>query len=293
MGIAGQSTELPLMPITIRPLTPADLPAADRILQAAFDRPYSFTPMLQLNGAAQPGNQSVAEIDGQVVATVGAVNYGEFAYVALMGVDPAYHRRGIARQMMDHVLERLDAQQCPMVLLDATDAGAALYEQIGFVDDSHAYEYQGMPTASSHQHSRQVRPMQQQDLPEVIEFDAPRFGANRANVLQALFREAPQRALVSRDQQGPIRGFAFARAVLGAWVAGDIQTAAELLDAACALQPNEPVHVQVPRSNEQAAALLQRRGLKRLRTLRHMRRGGSGPPGKPEHLFGQVSFGLG
>jgi len=282
------------MPITtIRPLVAADLPAADRILRAAFDRPYSFTPMLQLNGAVQPGNQSVAEIDGHVVATVGAVNYGELAYVALMGVDPAYHRRGIARQMMDHALERLDAQGCPIVLLDATDSGAALYEQIGFVDDSQAYEYLGSPHAASGKSAPHVQLMQLHDLPEVIEFDRPRFGANRENVLRILYREAPQSALVSRDNAGRVQGFAFARAVLGAWVARDEQTAEELFDAVCRLQPDEPLHVLVPRSNERAAALIERRGLARLRTLRHMRRGGGDPPGQPQELFGQVSFGLG
>ena len=64
------------MPISLRPLVAADLPAVDRILQAAFERTVSFAAMLRLNGAAQPGNQLVATEGGQVVGTVVAVNFG-------------------------------------------------------------------------------------------------------------------------------------------------------------------------------------------------------------------------
>ncbi len=281
------------MSITIRPLVEADLPAADRILQAAFERSHSFTPMLRMNGAAQPGNQCVAVIDGKVVATVGAVDYGRFAYVALMGVDPAYHRRGIARQMMDHVLARLDGRGCPIVLLDATEGGAALYEQIGFVDDSFAYEYQGIATPAGLTRNGRVERMTPAMLPEVAVFDAPRFGADRSRLLEILLAETPDRAFVCRDAAGRIGGFAFARVVLGPWVAQDTATAEQLFDAALAANGSENVHVLVPRSNERAVELLERRGVPRIRRLRHMRRGGNAPPGDPTGLFGQVSFGLG
>ncbi|HEY4311994.1 MAG TPA: GNAT family N-acetyltransferase [Pirellulales bacterium] len=281
------------MPPTIRPLVAADLPVADRILQAAFERTHSFTPMLRLNGAAQPGNQCVAVIDGQVVALVGAVDFGRFAYVALMGVDPAFHRRGIARQMMDHVLARLDAQGCPIVLLDATESGAGLYEQIGFVDDSFAYEYQGEATMPTAPPSGPIELMTAAMMAEVAAFDATRFGADRNAVLRILLAETPDRALVCRDEQGSIAGYAFARIVLGPWVARDPATAEQLFDAVLRINNSSAIHVLVPRSNEHAVELLERRGVPRLRRLRHMRRGGDAPPGDPSCLFGQVSFGLG
>lgn len=281
------------MSITIRPLVEADLPVVDRILQSAFDRTHSFIPMLRLNGAAQPGNQCVAILDDRVVATVGAVDFGRFAYVALMGVDPAYHRRGIARKMMEYVLARLDEHGCPVVLLDATEAGAALYEQIGFMDDSHAYEYEGDVTGASGFAGGSVEIMTPDMLAEVSAFDRIRFGADRGTVLQILLAETPDRALVARDAQGRITGYAFARVVLGPWVADDIETAEQLLDAAVRLDGEPSAHVLVPRSNQWAVELLERRGLHRIRRLRHMRRGGTGAQGDPECLFGQVSFGLG
>jgi predicted N-acetyltransferase YhbS len=308
---------LPVMPITIRPLVEADLPAVDRILQAAFERAQSFEAMLRLNGAAQPGNQLVAVENGTVVGTVGAVDFGQLAYVALMGVDPACHGRGIARRLMESVLARLDAAGCPTVLLDATDAGAALYEKLGFVDDSHAFEYeqpatpprafestafisptssgpgQGSQLAWARQGHLAMRPMTGADLGDVAAFDAPLFGSNRGRLLQILLDQTPNRAIVARDTAGHVVGYAFSRGVIGPWVARDAETAEMLFCAATGMALSDPVRVLVPRSNGHARELLDRLGLKQIRQLRHMRRGGSGPPGKAYCLFGQVSFGLG
>jgi predicted N-acetyltransferase YhbS len=305
------------MPITIRTLVESDLPVVDRILQAAFERTHSFESMLRLNGAAQPGNQLVAVEGGQVVGTVGAVDYGQLAYVALMGVDPAFHGRGIARQLMQHLLARLDSGGPRIVLLDATDAGAALYEKLGFVDDSFAYEYQDDSHAAPRVAPREdapphpsltrqgrgfsgrrveqetVRAMRAADLPEVTAFDAPRFGADRGDLLRILFNETPDRALVARDAAGQVAGYAFARGVLGPWAAGATATAEQLFTAARALPSQDPLRVLVPRSNSCACALLDGYGLRPIRQLRHMRRGGTSPPGDARRLFGQVSFGLG
>ncbi|HEY1599751.1 MAG TPA: GNAT family N-acetyltransferase [Pirellulales bacterium] len=305
------------MPITIRPLVEIDLPVADRILQAAFGRNQSFVEMLQLNGAAQPGNQLVAVRAGQVVGTVGAVNFGQFAYIALMGVDPAQQGRGIARRLMEHVLARLDDHGCPIVLLDATDVGAVLYEKLGFADDSSAYEFEGDNSLASNVASTLgsqrgpdsirakdsslstatrnlgVARMTDADLVEVIEFDLPRFGADRGQVLQILLNEFPERAFVCRDVTGQVTGYLFARTVLGPWVAANAATAEDLLAVARTLPSPEPLRVLVPRSNHAACDLLARNGLHSIRKLRHMRRGGTVPPGRPECLFGQVSFGLG
>jgi predicted N-acetyltransferase YhbS len=305
------------MSITIRPLVEADLPVADRILQAAFGRAHSYIGMLRLNGAAQPGNQLVAVRAGQVVGTVGAVDFGQFAYIALMGVDPALQGRGIARQLMEHVLARLDDRGCPIVLLDATDVGAVLYEKLGFVDDSSAYEFEGddpvagnatsllgsqhcldskrsddspVPNATKH---RGVARMTDADLADIVEFDTPRFGADRGRLLQILLNEFPERAFVCRDAVGQLNGYLFARAVVGPWVAEEVATADELLAVARALPAQEPLRVLVPRSNHGACDLLARHGLQSIRKLRHMRRGGTAPPGRSECLYGQVSFGLG
>ena len=47
---------------------------------------------------------------------------------------PEYRRRGIARRMMQVMLEWLAAQGIEHVTLHATEAGRPLYQELGFVD---------------------------------------------------------------------------------------------------------------------------------------------------------------
>ncbi|MBI2827122.1 MAG: GNAT family N-acetyltransferase [Planctomycetia bacterium] len=282
------------MSITIRPLLEVDLPAADRVLRAAFERDFSFQPALRLSERVQPGSHFVAVNSAGVVGTVGAINYGRFAYIALMGVAPQQQRGGIGRRLIEHALAELDRQGCRMALLDATDAGAALYTPFGFVDDGVACEYVGQFPSSANGDCAAIRPMQESDLAEVIAFDTPRFGADRSTLLRVLLADAAGRALVSCDSAGAVDGFLIARAsVLGPWVASDLRAAERLLLAAARLPLNDVAKVFVPRSNGFAESLLAKHGFCVERRLRHMRRGGASPPGVPACLFGQTSFGLG
>ena len=58
-----------------------------------------------------------------------------------MTVLPELQGQGLGRRLMNHALAWLNARGCRVVLLDATAKGAALYETMGFVDDSSAYDY--------------------------------------------------------------------------------------------------------------------------------------------------------
>lgn len=57
-------------------------------------------------------------------------------------VDPAYRRRGIARQLMRVLLEDARQARVDRLALGASDMGRGLYEQLGFVikDDEMTYE---------------------------------------------------------------------------------------------------------------------------------------------------------
>ena len=65
----------------------------------------------------------------------GAVVFGPFAYIGLVGVAPELHRRGIASALMRELLGWLERRECPVALLDASDDGAQLYPRLGFVTD--------------------------------------------------------------------------------------------------------------------------------------------------------------
>ncbi len=275
---------------SIRVASQADLAEADRILCAAFRRPASFLPHLNLHHRIEPGMFFVAEENGRLAGTVGAIVYDAIAYVGLMGVDPTRQRQGIARRLLAHLLERLDERGCETVLLDATDYGAPLYEQFGFVDDGLArlLVLEGPPpppAASTTSISNEV------ELGELVALDAAAFGASREKLLRVLLEEYGDRLLAARDRRGQLRGYLLARdPTLGPWVALDTEAAEALLADGLQLSYLETPQVLVPRSNEQSRAMLHRLGFVEQRTLRHMRRGGQAPPGRRAFLFGQSSF---
>ena len=279
------------MSIVVRLVTEPDLAAADRVLRAAFDRPASFLPHMRLHRTIQPDLFFVAEEAGELVGTVGAVDYGAVAYIGLMAVDPALQRRGIARRLVEHLLAQLDARKCERILLDATDSGAPLYESFGFVDDARARVFELRSMTADEDVVGDVEISSQAELSELASFDEASFGASREKLLGALLELYRDRLLVARDGAGRLQGYLFARdPTLGPWVAENREVAAALLNAALRLPYSHTPHVMVPRSNEAATELLVGRGFVEQRSLRHMRRGGTGPIGRPERLFGQSSF---
>ncbi len=222
------------------------------------------------------------------------VDYGQVSYIGLMAVDPEQQGRGIARQLVQHVLAILDLRNCPTVLLDATPQGAPLYAGLGFVDDHTAYAFERDAMAEDSRPSYPVRLGTYEELPAICALDRPIFGADRSRLLSMLWSEHQARCLVAYDKQGRLTGYLFVRdPVLGPWAALDPDAAGGLLSAALRLRFEHAPQVLVPRSNALAVELLGRFGFVERRRLRHMRRGGPESPGIAQRLYGQSSFGHG
>ena len=263
------------MSVTIRPIEEADIAAADAVIRAAFERPVDFQPMLRLHRLIEPEGFWVAVDDSQVVGTVGAVDYGRVAYIALMTVDPARQSCGLGRRLMEHALAWLEQRGCRVVLLDATEKGARLYETMDFVDDAWAYDFvrsESLPwTPPGDFRVVKARPA---DVQELVAFDAPLFGADRGKLFVALWQQFGERALIAHDRDGALAGYLFALdPVLGPWAAQTRAAAEDLLSAALALPHQHEPMVMVPRGNEHAVEILLHSGFIERRRLRHMRGG--------------------
>ncbi len=77
----------------------------------------------------------VGLIDGEVVATVIGGYEGHRGWINYLGVDPDYQRRGLARQIMMAVEEKIRAMGAPKINLQvrADNAGVVpFYEVIGY-----------------------------------------------------------------------------------------------------------------------------------------------------------------
>ncbi len=110
--------------------------------------PYATTPdtadAVELLLARSPGALLVAELDGEVVATLVAGWDGWRGNLYRLAVLPARRRRGVARVLVEHAVVRLQAQGARRVsALVATedDVAAALWRAVGFERYDHATRF--------------------------------------------------------------------------------------------------------------------------------------------------------
>ncbi len=287
------------MSVSIRNITPADLDIADAILVSAYETGRSRRRELQRGLDLQPDGWFLALLDGRPVGVGGAVDYGPFASVGLMAVLPNARRRGVAARLLARILTWLDGRGCPRAALSATEAGTSLYRRYGFVDEGQTLVFRPqdnmpLPTPGlALSPSTRVTVLRREELPELIAFDAPLFGAERAGLLAAYWADDPRRTLVAREASGAIAGYLVAQPrILGPWAATTEEVADSLLTAALAL-PFESGPIAIIGDTSAAIEALPRHGLTHQGTLLHMTRGATAMPGQPRSIYGQASFALG
>lgn len=280
--------------IEIRLLTPDLVEPADELLMAAFGKPEKRLADLLRNLELQPDGYFLAYEGDDLAGMGGAVDYGEFAYVGLMAVHPRYQRRGVARQLMSHILGWLEKRQTPGALLDASAMGYPLYQAMGFVDVEDAAVYQQPEPVIVPPPPACVQPVLPEDLPDLAEFDRPIFGADRSELLALLLRDFPQRAWLVRDRDGALSGYLFAKGRrLGPWAALRQADADALLLAALNAPMEGPPSFVTPASNRQAHWLFLRYGFQRMSACRHMRRGRLPRVERRDLVYAQTSYAVG
>jgi len=80
------------------------------------------------------------------VGAGGTTVYDQFSYVGMIGILPTFQRHGIGKAIMEHILTWLQRRGNRTVLLDASDAGKPLYENMGFISDDRVSEFSYNPT---------------------------------------------------------------------------------------------------------------------------------------------------
>jgi GNAT superfamily N-acetyltransferase len=278
------------MAIEFREILDDELEVAKRILDAAYGPSLARAGRLRRYRSLDPTTWLLALDDGEPVGLGGAIDYGTFAYIGLVGVLQDIQRRGIGHAIMDRLLALIDARGGRTSLLDATDAGAPLYRKMGFVDDDTVRLFhgkaRGIPTAMA-------RAMLRADLAAATELDRRVGVADRTALLSAYFDEYEGRAFVVEGDGGGIASFAFAQgSVVGPWVAESDDAADAALDAALSCEFNGPLMIVVPGQNTAAASMLERRGFAFTRQLVHMRLG-EPVPRRRDRIYGQASMAAG
>ncbi|MCM1135324.1 MAG: ribosomal protein S18-alanine N-acetyltransferase [Clostridium sp.] len=120
--------------LQIREMTAADVEAASKIEWEVFSMPWSAQDFLEMV-EADYASYYVAELDGEIVGCCGIrklIDEGEITNVA---VTAAHRRKGIARRMMEHMLDKAEENGiggCTLEVRASNQPAIRLYESLGF-----------------------------------------------------------------------------------------------------------------------------------------------------------------
>jgi ribosomal protein S18 acetylase RimI-like enzyme len=281
-----------------------DLDTANRLCIAAYATPKApmgeFKQELGQYLRMQPDGWYFVCKNGEEVGVGGMVNYGLFAYIGMIAVDPTMQRRGVGRAIMQHLLDWQREQECPCAVLDATGAGAGLYRQLGFRDAGTTLTFRLSEElvqtgfAVTRSSTAKISVLAQAELPELVEFDMRYFGAKRHKVLETFSTDYPSRLQVARDERGEIVGYVLAQPdCLGPWIASTAEIAEDLLRAALRLPFESVPRLRVPAENEVALELVKRAGFQQVRSFQHMQYGESSVASRFDGMYALASLAIG
>lgn len=197
--------------VVLRDMTGEDIHAAAELSfeQNWPHREEDWTLFLSL------GEGIVAEMDGKVVGTIMGWRFGEsFATLGMVIVTNAAQGRGLGRQLMEAMLQRLEGRT---VLLNATAEGLPLYAKLGFVELGTVCQHQAsapvVPLAELRPGER-VRPMGAADGEPLQALYAAASGMDRKALLDLLLPDSNAVVLCREHEQ---TGFALLRRFGRGW----------------------------------------------------------------------------
>lgn len=271
---------------SVRVITANDIPDAMRLKEAANwnQTEADWRNVMRL----APDGCFGIDADGRLAASATAVPFGrELAWIGMVLTHPDYRGRGLARALMEHAIQYLEARGAEWIKLDATDMGQPLYARLGFEDECPVERW-----------ARPPAPCQAEELPALAEIpralDLQACGADRGALLDLLrpFETA----------RGPEGGYAMGRpgtkaAYFGPCVSPSPEEARRLLEWFLCRHSDETVYWDLLPTNAAAVALARAHGFAPLRRLVRMARRGAGAAPPLTHndclVFGIAGFEFG
>lgn len=271
----------------VRLLSPDDLAAALALSSTAGwnQRLDDWRMLLRL----APAGSFAALVDGRIVGTAIGIDYGGFAWIAMMLVDPAQRGRGIGRRLLEAAMSAVPSDR--PIRLDATPLGRPLYQRYGFEDESTLTRYlipasdsppsgvvqadrSGAPGGQPGRSFSRVRQLTARDIPAVGELDKEVFGGHRNRVLEWALHNAPPLGQIVESGE-KLAHYSFGRRgrlfdQIGPVVAGDDGTAQALVSASLAGAVGRPVLVDAFDSHCTFTAWLRACGFQAQRPLFRM-----------------------
>jgi ribosomal protein S18 acetylase RimI-like enzyme len=283
---------LPVADLAIRPMTPADLPAAnDMALAQGWRDRRRFFEFVWRVATSQP---LVGIADGRLVATGVATANGSVGWIGAIVVAEAFRGRGFGRAMTEELIRRLRIAGCETISLEATDAGKPMYERLGFrvVTRYHQLEAAYLPEPPTPPEGALVRSLERADLPFIFALDRTASGEDRSAPLAALAESGGGWAIT--DEDTALRGFLLpAERAYGAIVAPRFEDGLFLLDLhRHVVGDGGHVRAGIPGEHEAAVRELEGRGWRETwRAPRLLL--GPDVPWRPTWIWGQINSAMG
>ncbi len=275
--------------ISVRTMTPADVPLADELRRLAGwnQSRRDWLGYLEFD----PQGCFVAEVAGVPQGTVTTINYeGRVGWIGMVLVHPDQRRRGVGTALLQRAISWLKEQRVVAIKLDATPMGRSVYLPLGFCDEYVVTRYVGKAQTSTGETAAGISALRSADLSEVNELDASWFGVARRRVLASLSARNPEYGFVARHNRRVV-GYVIARAgaerlQIGPWGAETPAIAESLLQAFLHRAHGREVLLDVPGPNKAGPSLLNRHGFSIQRGYTRMFLGENLCPGQPEKVFG-------
>ncbi|MFA7230935.1 MAG: GNAT family N-acetyltransferase [Victivallaceae bacterium] len=234
-------------------------------------------------------NCCFSAVDGDdVIGSAVSINYqNQVAWIGMVMVDEPYRGQGIAKTLMNRVIDELKTCEC--IKLDATPAGQLVYEKLGFKPEwsivrmiNSIYNPEDSPPGNA-------VPVEQTDLNEILAYDAKIFGVDRKILLNRLFDEYPDLAFKTVEKNS-ITGFCFGREgrnfrQIGPIVAIDNDCAMSLLNASAVARSDRALVVDAVVVHTDFVARLETLGFVAQRPLLRMFLGNNNHPADPAGYF--------
>jgi len=244
--------------------------------------------------AADPSGFLVGLLDGEPIACISAVQYGNhFGFIGFYIVKPAYRGQGYGIQIWQAAIDRLAGRT---IGLDGVVSQQSNYRKFGFQLAYQNIRYQGVST-QWRQRSAEIVPITECTWEAITQFDRHLFTAERSDFLASWLKQ-PESHAFAYLEQGQVAGYGMVRACRSGFKIGPlfaktpVQAESLLQSLQTALPTSSVYYLDMPAINTQTEAWVRRYALQPAFETARMYLG-KAPDTPIQQVYGVTSFELG
>lgn len=125
-----------------------------------------------------------AVVDSKIVGVGTSIMHDDVAWLAHIIVHSDYRNQGIGASLTQELVDRAKNKQCKTICLSATELGEIVYKKLGFLTETE-YIFFKNDKSPNWPISKQIIPVQEEMINEILDFDKKHVGEDRSNSIKA------------------------------------------------------------------------------------------------------------